>query len=427
MRILDFSEGLDLDAVDEFIPRTQSDPDVDRRITRIVTDVRDRGDAAVFDYTRRFDGFHLDRARIRVSSEEIEEYASGADDDLVEILRLAASNIRQFHQEQRQESWEVYAGDGVHLGQRVSPIERVGLYIPGFKAAYPSSVLMNAIPAQVAGVGRIVVATPPRSLAENPLVAAALGLLGIDEVYRVGGAQAIAALAYGTESIPAVDKIVGPGNRFVQGAKRIVFGQVHIDMIAGPSEVAVVADQTCDPAWIAADLLAQAEHDELARVWLVCWSEDVAAAVFDQVQIQLETLDRDAIARVSIANNGVSFIVSGEEDAVRLVNHLAAEHVEVLMAEPDRIAEGIRNAGAVFVGRYSPAVVGDYFAGPNHVLPTGRSARFFSPLGVYDFMKRTSVVRYSGRAIERSGNMIEKFAIAEGLTGHARSITIRNH
>jgi histidinol dehydrogenase len=213
----------------------------------------------------------------------------------------------------------------------------------------------------------------------------------------------------------------------VQGAKRIVFGQVHIDMIAGPSEVAVVADQTCDPAWIAADLLAQAEHDELARVWLVCWSEDVAAAVFDQVQIQLETLDRDAIARVSIANNGVSFIVSGEEDAVRLVNHLAAEHVEVLMAEPDRIAEGIRNAGAVFVGRYSPAVVGDYFAGPNHVLPTGRSARFFSPLGVYDFMKRTSVVRYSGRAIERSGNMIEKFAIAEGLTGHARSITIRNH
>jgi len=427
MRIVDFSDGLDLAAVDEVLPRSAVDTEVDEKITEIVADVRDRGDAAVFDYTRQFDDVEVDGQTLRVTPEEIEDFASGADDDLVEILRIAASNIRQFHLEQRQESWEIYAGDGVHLGQRISPVERVGLYIPGFKAAYPSSVLMNAIPAQVAGVERIVVATPPRSLAENPLVAAALSLLDIHEVYRVGGAQAIAALAYGTESIPAVDKVVGPGNRWVQGAKRVVFGQVHIDMIAGPSEVAVIADQTCDPAWVAADLLAQAEHDEMAGVWLVCWSEDVAAAVFDQIQIQLETLDRDAIARVSIASNGVSFVVGGEEEAVRLVNHLAPEHVEVLMAEPDRVADGIRNAGAVFIGRYSPAAVGDYFAGPNHVLPTGRSARFFSPLGVYDFMKRTSIVRYSGRAIERSGNMIEKFAIAEGLTGHARSITVRNH
>jgi histidinol dehydrogenase len=427
MRIVDFSEGLDLAAVGQLLPGCRVDTDIDRRILDIVAGVRDRGDAALFEYTREFDGFDPGAGQVRVSKEEIADYASGADDELVEILRLAISNIRRFHEEQHQESWEIYAGDGVHLGQRVTPVERVGLYIPGFKAAYPSSVLMNAIPAQVAGVERIVVVTPPRSLAENPLVAAAFNLLGLDEVYRVGGAQAIAALAYGTESIPAVDKIVGPGNRFVQGAKRAVFGQVHIDMIAGPSEVAVVADQTCDPSWIAADLLAQAEHDEEARVWLVCWTEDVAAAVFDQVQIQLETLDRDAIARVSIANNAVSFIVSGEEDAVKLVNHLAPEHVEVLMAEPDRVADLIRNAGAVFIGRYSPAAVGDYFAGPNHVLPTGRSARFFSPLGVYDFIKRTSVVRFSGRALERSGNMIQKFAIAEGLTGHARSITIRNH
>lgn len=427
MRIVDFSDGLDLDAVDELVPVGLLGLDEDPAVARIVSEVRDKGDKAVFEHTRRFDDCDLEKVPVRVSKAEIAEYAAGADDDLVEILRAAEANIRRFHEEQVEESWEIYAGEGVRLGHRISPVERVGLYIPGFKAAYPSSVLMNAIPAQVAGVGRIVAVTPPRSLAENPLVAAALDLLGIDEVYRVGGAQAIAALAFGTESIPAVDKIVGPGNKYVQAAKRLVFGQVHIDMIAGPSEVAVVADETCDAAWIAADLLAQAEHDELARVWLICWSEDVAAGVFDQIQIQLETLDRDAIARVSVASNGVSFIVSGEADAVRLVNHLAPEHVEVLMAEPDPIVDGIRNAGAVFVGRYSPTVVGDYFAGPNHVLPTGRSARFFSPLGVYDFVKRTSIVRYSGREIERSGNMIEKFAIAEGLTGHARSITIRNH
>jgi histidinol dehydrogenase len=426
MRIVDLSDGLDLAAIDRLLPVQFDEADRDDDVWEIVGEVRDKGDQAVADYTRRFDDFDLGGAPLRVSEDEIARYAAGADDDLVEILRAAIANIRRFHEEQIDESWEVYAGEGVRLGQRISPIERVGLYIPGFKAAYPSSVLMNAIPAQVAGVERIVAVTPPRSLAENPLVAAALSLLGIREVYRVGGAQAIAALAFGTESIPAVDKIVGPGNKYVQAAKRIVFGQVHIDMIAGPSEVAVVADETCDPAWIAADLLAQAEHDEMARVWLVCWSEDVAAAVFDQIQIQLATLDRDAIARASVASNGLSFIVSGETDAVRLVNHLAPEHVEVLMAEPDRVADGIRNAGAVFVGRYSPTVVGDYFAGPNHVLPTGRSARFFSPLGVYDFVKRTSIVRYSGREIERSGNMIEKFAIAEGLTGHARSITIRN-
>jgi histidinol dehydrogenase len=284
---------------------------------------------------------------------------------------------------------------------------------------------MNAIPAQVAGVDRIVVVTPPRSLEENPLVAAALELLNLQEVYRIGGAQAVGALAYGTETVPRVDKVVGPGNQYVQSAKRQVYGAVDIDMVAGPSEVAIVADESCDPAWIAADLLAQAEHDEMAGVWLICWSREVAAAVFDELHAQLETLDRSAIARTAVANNGLTFVVRDEDDAIELVNHIAPEHVEILMAEPDRVSERIRNAGAVFIGRYAPTVVGDYFAGPSHVLPTGRTARFFSPLGVPDFLKRTSLIRYSGRAIERFGEMIEKFAIAEGLTGHARSITIR--
>ncbi len=427
MRIVDLTDTLDMDAVDALLPGAKREDDVDEIVSEIVEAVRDRGDEALFEYTSMFDGFDLKTSAIAVSADEIRDYASGADDELVEILRIAMSNIRQFHEEQLQDSWEIYAGDGVHLGQRITPLERVGLCVPGFTAAYPSSVLMNAIPAQVASVGRIIVVTPPRSLQENPLVAAALDMLGLHEVYRVGGAQAVAALAFGTDSVPNVDKIVGPGNRYVQAAKRRVFGTVSIDMTAGPSEVAIIADGTCDPAWIAADLLAQAEHDEMASVWLICWSEDVAAAVFDQVQIQLETLDRDEIARMAIANNGISFIVADEDDALELVNHIAPEHVEVLMAEPDRIADGIRNAGAVFIGRYSPTVVGDYFAGPSHVLPTGRTSRFFSPLGVYDFLKRTSVVRYSGRAIERSGNMIEKFAIAEGLTGHARSLTIRSH
>jgi histidinol dehydrogenase len=427
MRIVDLSDMLDLDAVDRLLRAPRAESGVDQSIAAIVDDVQKHGDAALFEYTRKFDGVTLDAGSVAVPPEEIKAYAGGADDELVEILRVAISNIRQFHEVQRLSSWEIYGGEGVHLGQRITPVGRVGLYIPGGKAAYPSSVLMNAIPAQVAGVERVVAVTPPGSLEHNPLVAAALDLLGLKEVYRIGGAQAVAALAFGTESIPRVDKIVGPGNQYVQGAKRLVFGQVHIDMVAGPSEVAVIADETCDPSWIAADLLAQAEHDELAGVWLICWSEDLAAAVFDQVQIQLETLDRDSIARVAVANNGISFIVGDEADAISLVNHIAPEHVEVLMAEPDTIADRIQNAGAVFIGRYSPAVVGDYFAGPNHVVPTARTARFFSPLGVYDFQKRTSLVRYSGRAMERTGSMIEKFAIAEGLTGHARSITIRRH
>jgi histidinol dehydrogenase len=427
VRVIDLSTGLDLRRVDELLAGEEVEQSVDTAVAAILKEVRMRGDSAVCEYTKRFDGFDLTPELMRVPQQTIETYAADADDELVDILRHAAKNVRDFHEQQAEESWEYYAGDGIRLGVRRTAIPSAGVYIPGGKAAYPSSVLMNAIPAQVAGVPRIVVVTPPRSLEENPLVAAALKLLGITEVYRIGGAQSIAALAYGTETIPAVQKIVGPGNQYVQSAKRQVYGAVDIDMVAGPSEVAIVADETCDPGWIAADLLAQAEHDEMAGVWLITWSPEVAAAVFDEVQAQLEVLDRSAIARTAIVNKGITFIVADEDAAIDLVNHIAPEHVEVLMAEPENVSDKIENAGAVFIGRYAPTVVGDYFAGPSHVLPTGRTARFFSPLGVPDFVKRTSIIRYSGRGIERFGEMIEKFAIAEGLTGHARSITIRRH
>jgi len=427
MRIIDLSAGLNLHEVDELFASDEVEERIENTVREILADVRRRGDEALCEYTRRFDEFNLTPELMRVPEEHIEGYAADADDELVEILRQATNNIREFHEQQAEESWEYYAGDGIRLGLRRTAIESAGIYIPGGKAAYPSSVLMNAIPAQVAGVERIVVVTPPRSLEENPLVAAALKLLKLNEVYRIGGAQAVGALAYGTTAVPRVQKIVGPGNQYVQAAKRQVYGIVDIDMVAGPSEVAIVADETCNPAWIAADLLAQAEHDEMAGVWLICWSRKLAASVFDELQAQLEMLDRSAIARAAVVNNGITFIVDGEDDAIDLVNHIAPEHVEVLMAEPDNVSDKVKNAGAVFIGRYAPTVVGDYFAGPSHVLPTNRTARFFSPLGVPDFLKRTSIIRYSGRALERFGQMIEKFAIAEGLTGHAKSITIRRH
>lgn len=427
MRIVDLTARLSLSDVDTLLAQGETGQSVDKAVQEILQDVRERKDQAVCDYTKRFDAFDLTPNLMRVPEEQLREYAAGADDELSEILRKAIHNVREFHEKQAGDSWEYYAGDGIRLGVRQTPIRSAGVYIPGGKAAYPSSVLMNAIPAQVAGVERIVVVTPPRSLEENPLVAAALNLLNLHEVYRIGGAQAVGALAYGTETVPKVEKIVGPGNQYVQSAKRQVYGIVDIDMIAGPSEVAIIADETCDPSWIAADLLAQAEHDEMAGVWLICWSRTVAAAVFDEIQTQLKMLDRSAIAKVAIANKGITFVVANEEDAIDLVNHIAPEHVEVLMAEPEHVSDNLRNAGAVFIGRYSPTVVGDYFAGPSHVLPTNRTARFFSPLGVPDFLKRTSIIRYSGRAIEQFGEMIEKFAIAEGLTGHARSITIRRH
>jgi histidinol dehydrogenase len=427
VRLVDFTGGLNLQDVDALLAFDDTERAVESVVAGILDDVRNRGDAAVCDYTKRFDEFNLSPELMRVPADEVDNYAADADDELVDILRRAAKNIREFHEQQVEQSWEYYAGDGVRLGIRYTPIASAGIYVPGGKAAYPSSVLMNAIPAQVAGVKRIVVVTPPRSLEQNPLVAAALKLAGVNEVYRIGGAQAVAALAYGTRTIPEVQKIVGPGNAYVQSAKRQVYGAVDIDMLAGPSEVAIVADETCDPAWVAADLLAQAEHDEMAGVWLITWSKDVAEAVFSEVAAQLETLDRHTIARAAINSKATAFVVANRQDAIELLNHIAPEHAQVLMAEPEHVSDRIENAGAVFIGRYAPTVVGDYFAGPSHVLPTNRTARFFSPLGVPDFVKRSSIIRYSGRAIEQYGEMIEKFAIAEGLTGHARSIAIRRH
>src|SRR3989441_4649408 len=308
MRVVDLTAGLNLREIDALLASDDIEQTVEKTVRGIIDDVRRRGDEALCEHTRRFDEFNLTPELMRVSEEHINGYAADADDELVEILGHAAKNIREFHEQQMEESWEYYAGDGIRLGIRQTPIERAGIYIPGGKAAYPSSVLMNAIPAQVAGVERIVVVTPPRSLEENPLVAAALKLLKLNEVYRVGGAQAIAALAYGTKTIPRVQKIVGPGNQYVQCAKRQVYGIVDIDMLAGPSEVAIVADETCDPAWIAADLLAQAEHDEMAGVWLICWSRELAASVFDEVQVQLDLLDRNDIARVAVIDRGIIFI-----------------------------------------------------------------------------------------------------------------------
>ena len=356
MRVIDLSTGLDLRQVDELLAAEEVAQSVDAAVAAILKEIRMHGDAAVCEYTKRFDGFDLTPELMRVPIQTIETYAADADDELVDILRQAARNVRDFHEQQTEESWEYYAGEGIRLGVRRTSVPSAGIYIPGGKAAYPSSVLMNAIPAQVAGVPRIVVVTPPRSLEENPLVAAALKLLGLTEVYRIGGAQSIGALAYGTETIAAVQKIVGPGNQYVQAAKRQVYGAVDIDMVAGPSEVAIVADETCDPGWIAADLLAQAEHDEMAGVWLITWSPEVAAAVFDEVQAQLEVLDRSAIARTAIINKGITFIVSDEDAAIDLVNHIAPEHVEVLMAEPENVSDRIENAGAVFIGRYAPTV-----------------------------------------------------------------------
>jgi len=428
MRIIDLRNGIDSSEIEKLIAAEESQQaSVDSAVAEIVADVRKRGDAALCDYSQRFDNFKLTPDSIRLTAEEIGLHTSAAASGMLNVLREAIKNVREFHLQQKEESWEFYAGDGIRLGVRNTPVESVGLYIPGGKASYPSSVLMNAIPAQVAGVERIVVVTPPKALEENPLIAAALDLLGIPEIYRIGGAHAVAALAYGTESIVPVDKIVGPGNAYVQAAKRMAYGTVDIDMTAGPSEVAIIADDSCDPAWIAADLLAQAEHDEMAGAWLVCWSEGLAAAVFDEVQVQLASLERNAIARTAVDKRGIVFLVTDADAAVSVVTTIAEEHVELLMAEPDHVANGIRNAGALFIGRYSPTVVGDYFAGPSHVLPTGRTARFSSPLGVPDFMKRTSIIRYSGRAVERFGQMIEDFADAEGLTGHARSIAIRRH
>ncbi len=390
----------------------------------VIDDVRKRGDAALIHYTARFDGIEITRESLRFGEESIHRSAAQVEQSVHEALREAIKRIRAFHERQREQSWEIEAS-GARLGQRIMPLDSAGLYVPGGTASYPSSVVMNVVPAQTAGVRRLVVATPPRTLAENPAVAAALVEMGVTEVYAVGGAQAIAALAYGTETVPRVDKITGPGNKYVAAAKKLVFGAVGIDSIAGPSEVVVIADDTARADFVAADLLAQAEHGEDASAVLITTSEDLARAVAGEVARQCETLPRRAVVETSLAAYGAIIVVGNLDEACQVVNELAPEHLEIITRDEEAVAAEVRHAGAIFFGAHTPEAVGDYLAGPNHVLPTGGAARFSSALGVYDFVRRTSMLRWSQDELERSAHMIAALAHAEGLDAHARSALIR--
>lgn len=419
------------DALNEFLKRLEAravafDPELMRVVSTIIDDVRARGDKALIDYTARFDGLQVRASDLRVDEETLNASADKVDARVLAALREAIRNVRTFHGRQLEQSWEIAPADGVSLGQRITPLESVGLYVPGGTAAYPSSVVMNVVPAQVAGVERIVVVTPPRTLAESPAVAAALRELNINEIYAVGGAHAIAALAFGTQTIPRVDKITGPGNKYVAAAKKLVFGVVGIDAIAGPSEVVIIADDGARADFIAADLLAQAEHGEDASSILITTSESLAAAVAHEAQHQLESLPRRAIAAASLKDYGAIIIVNTIDDACAIANWIAPEHLQLVTADDETAAARIRHAGAIFFGGHSPEAVGDYVAGPNHVLPTGRTARFSSALGVYDFVKRTSMLRYSSEAFSKVSDSIAVLAECEGLAAHARSASIRN-
>jgi histidinol dehydrogenase len=398
---------------------------VDAPVTAIVADVRARGDAALIDYTSRFDRLDLTPAKLRVTPDEIEQAERAVPAALLAALDLAASRIEAFHRAQMPADLEHTDAAGLHLGMRWSPLDAVGLYVPGGKAAYPSSVLMNALPARVAGVGRIAMTVPCPGGHLEPLVLAAARRAGVSEIYRVGGAQAVAALAYGTPTIAPVDRIVGPGNAYVAEAKRQVFGRVGIDSIAGPSEVVIMADAENDPADIAMDLLAQAEHDESAQSILVTTDGTLADAVAKAVELALETLPRAAIAGPSWRDHGCIILARDWEEAVALVNDLAPEHLQIMVADPRAMFKKIRHAGAVFLGANCPEAVGDYVAGPNHVLPTGRTARFASGLSVFDFLKRTTWVECDRAALGKVGPAAVALATAEGLTAHAQSISLR--
>lgn len=403
-------------------------PEQNESALRIVNDVKAEGDAALLRYTEQLDKTKLDASELRVTREEIEAAYERVDAAFLAAIREAAANIRRFHEKQLRNSWMDLQPDGTMLGQIMRPLKRVGVYVPGGKAAYPSSVLMNVIPAQVAGVPEIVMVTPPATGGKegiDPYILVAAAEAGVKELYRVGGAQAIAALAYGTDSIAPVDKICGPGNIYVALAKRAVFGAVDIDSIAGPSEIVVLADETADASYIAADLLSQAEHDEMASAVLVTPSAELAEAVAAEVERQLAELPREAIARASIDNYGAVLLVDSLEAGIEVVNQLAPEHLEILTVDPMKLLGFIENAGAIFLGPYSSEPVGDYFAGPNHIIPTNGTARFSSPVNVDDFMKKSSLIYYSKEALMNNGDSIMTLARHEGLEGHARAIQIR--
>jgi histidinol dehydrogenase len=427
MRIVELTENTKKNLLKDLLKRSPSSYGTyEQTVSEIVNNVKENGDKAVFDYTEKFDHFALNSGNIRVTEEEIKEAYKEIPEDLIEVYRHSAANIRTFHEKQLRQSFIETRPDGSILGQRITPIEKAGVYVPGGKAAYPSSVLMNVVPAKVAGVPKIVMTTPCNKEGKvNAGTLVAADIAGVDEIYKVGGAQAIAALAFGTESVPKVDKITGPGNIFVALAKKAVYGHVSIDSVAGPSEILVLADETANPRYVAADLLSQAEHDELASAILITTSRELAEKVSKEVDGFTETLERREIILKSLSNYGYILVAENMEDAIAAANDIASEHLEILTKNPYETMTKIKNAGAIFMGEYSSEPLGDYFAGPNHILPTNGTARFFSPLSVDDFIKKTSLISFSKDALEKVHTEIEAFAKSEGLTAHANSIKVR--
>lgn len=427
MRIVKLTEQERANILENLLKRSPSQyGEYEETVNEILETVRAKGDAALFDYTERFDGVRIAPETIRVTEQEIEDAYGQVDAHLVEIIRKSLANIREYHQKQVRYSWFDSKPDGTLLGQKVTALERVGVYVPGGKAVYPSSVLMNIVPAKVAGVDKIIMTTPPGKDGKvYPVTLVAAREAGVDEVYKVGGAQAIAALAYGTESIRKVDKIVGPGNIFVALAKKAVYGHVSIDSIAGPSEILVLADETANPRYVAADLLSQAEHDEMASAILVTTSQELAEQVSAEVEGFVKELSRGEIIQKSLDAYGYILVADTMEEAIATANEIASEHLEIVTRNPFDTMTRIRNAGAIFLGEYSSEPLGDYFAGPNHVLPTNGTAKFFSPLSVDDFVKKSSIISYSREALELVHGDIEDFAKAEKLTAHANSIAVR--
>ena len=427
MRIISLTKETTQTIMEDLLKRSPNNySQYEDTVNEIIENVKKNKDAAVFDYTLRFDKFALNADNIVVTREEIEEAYSQLEPGLVEVIRKSAENIRVFHEKQLRNSWFDAKDDGTILGMKITPINRAGVYVPGGKAAYPSSVLMNVIPAKVAGVPQIVMTTPPSADGKvNPGTLVAADIAGGDVIYKVGGAQAIAALAYGTESIPKVDKITGPGNIFVALAKKAVYGYVSIDSIAGPSEILVLADETANPRYVAADLLSQAEHDELASAILITTSQKLAEEVSAQVDAFTEVLSRKEIIQKSLDNYGYILVADSMEMAIDTANEIASEHLEILTKNPFDTMTRIKNAGAIFLGEYSSEPLGDYFAGPNHILPTNGTAKFFSPVNVDDFLKKSSIISYSREALEKIHSDIERFAVSEGLTAHANSIAVR--
>ena len=427
MRILKLDESTKKNVLEDLLKRSPNQYiEYEDRVSVILQEVKNKKDEAVFAFTKKFDGAEITADNFIVSDEEVKEAYEQVDPNLLQIIRKAKRNIEVYHEKQRQYSWFDSKPDGTMLGQKVTALQRVGVYVPGGKAVYPSSVLMNIIPAKVAGVDEIVMVTPPGKDGKvNPNTLVAAKEAGADVVYKVGGAQAIAALAYGTESLKKVDKIVGPGNIYVALAKKAVYGHVSIDSIAGPSEILVIADETANPRYVAADLLSQAEHDELASAILVTTSKELAEKVSAQVDIFVEELSRTDIMRKSLENYGYILLADTMDEVVDIANEIASEHLEIMTKNPYDVMMKVRNAGAIFIGEYSSEPLGDYFAGPNHVLPTNGTAKFFSPLGVDDFIKKSSIIAYSREALEAIHLDIEQFAEAEKLTAHANSIKVR--